>query len=449
MSMLRKAINFLRHLWAAEDLRNRVLISLGLLVVYRIAAHVPVPGVNAGALRNLFNAEGSTFLQMLDMLSGGTIANFSIMAMGPYPYITAQIILQLLAPVIPGLEQRQREDPQGARRWMERWTYYIAVPMAALQSLSQIGIINSINVGSTPILEGFGWNLPSVAVIVTMTAGTMFSIWLGELISEYGLRNQGLSLIIFAGIVARIPSNLLRMVTGGTIGLISLGVYLLVIVAVVFLIVIVQQGRRNIPVMYPGRRIGFRQAMPVRANLPLMVNMAGMIPLIFAGTFISMPSVAAGWVVQAVPDTSNWLNVAARGVMTFMNGNSAGYYIIYFLLVVGFTFFYTDVQFTQANFSENLRRSGAQIPGVTSGEATQKYLTRVMRRITFPGAFFLGFVAILPFLVGLVVNLGAQRSSLLITSSGLLIVVGVVRELYFTLEAELKLRGYDESLLVK
>jgi preprotein translocase subunit SecY len=177
--------------------------------------------------------------------------------------------------------------------------------------------------------------------------------------------------------------------------------------------------------------------------------MAGMIPLIFAGTFISMPNVFAGWVVQMVPDATSWLHVAALAVIRFMSGNSAGYYIIYFLLVVAFTFFYTDVQFTQANFSENLRRSGAQIPGVTSGEATQKYLTRVMRRITFPGAFFLGFVAILPFLVGLVVNLGSSRSQLLITSSGLLIVVGVVRELYFTLEAELKLRGYDESLLVK
>ena len=447
--MLRKAISFLRHLWAAEDIRNRVLISIGLLVIYRVASHIPVPGVNLTALRSLLSTEGATFIQMLDMLSGGTIANFSVMAMGPYPYITAQIILQLLAPIIPGMEQRQREDPQGARRWMERWTYYIAVPMAALQSLSQIGILNAMNVGGAPILEGFGWNLPSVAVIVTMSAGTMFSIWLGELISEYGLRNQGLSLIIFAGIVSGIPGNMIRMLTGGSTGLVSFGVYVLVIVAVIFLIIIVQQGRRNIPVMYPGRRIGFRQAMPVRANLPLMVNMAGMIPLIFAGTFISMPSVAVGWIVQAVPDTSNWLNVAATSVMRFMNGQSAGYYLIFFLLVVVFTFFYTDVQFTQANFAENLRRSGAQIPGVTSGEATQKYLTRVMRRITFPGAFFLGFVAILPFLIGLVVDLGTNQSSLMITSSGLLIVVGVVRELYFTLEAELKLRGYDESLLVK
>jgi preprotein translocase subunit SecY len=432
MSMLRKAISFLRHLWAAEDLRNRILITMMLLVVYRLASHVPVPGVNLEALRQLLQTEGSTFLNILDMLSGGTLANFSVMAMGPYPYITAQIILQLLSPIIPGMDQRQKEDPQGARRWMERWTYYIAVPMAALQSLSQIGIMNSISSGGK-ILPDFGWNLSSVAVIVTMTAGTMFAIWLGELISEYGLRNQGLSLIIFAGIVARIPSNFASMLGDPVNGLKSLIVYGVLIAAVIFLIIIVQQGRRNIPVMYPGRRIGFRQAMPVRANLPLMVNMAGMIPLIFAQTFLSMPSVAAGWIIQMVPDTTNWINSAAMTIIRFMNGQSGGYYLIYFVLVVAFTFFYTDVQFTQANFSENLRRSGAQIPGVTSGEATQKYLTRVMR----------------PFLVNSVVNLGQRSSMILVTSSGLLIVVGVVRELYFTLEAELKLRGYDESLLVK
>jgi preprotein translocase subunit SecY len=445
--MLRKAINFLRHLWAAEDLRNRILITLFLLVIYRIAAHIPVPGVNPAALRQLFQNQNSAFLSFLDLLSGGTLATFSVLAMGPYPYITAQIILQLVSPVLPGMEQRQKEDPQGYQRWMERWTYYLAVPMAALQSLSQIGLVKAI--GSVPVFKDFGWNLPSVAVIVTMTAGTMFAIWLGELISEYGLKNQGLSLIIFAGIVARIPTNFATMFADEAHRWQSLGVYGLVIVAVIFLIIIVQQGRRNIPVMYPGRRIGFRQAMPVRANLPLMVNMAGMIPLIFAGTFISMPALVAGWVIQTVPDAANTINKIGQSVLLFMNGNNAGYWVVYFLLVVVFTFFYTDVQFTQANFAENLRRSGAQIPGVTSGDATQKYLTRVMRRITFPGAVFLGFVAILPFLVRLVVSYGSANNMLLVTSSGLLIVVGVVRELYFNLEAELKLRGYDESLLVK
>jgi preprotein translocase subunit SecY len=446
--MVQKALNFLRHLWAADDLRNRVLFTIGLLVLYRMAAHVPVPGVNLDALKQVFASSNSTILSFLDLLSGGTISNFSVLAMGPYPYIQAQIILQLLTPIIPALERRLKEDPQGARKWQERWTYYLAVPMAALMSLSQIGLVSTI--GGTPVFPNWGWNLSSFAVVVTMTTGTMFAIWLGELISEFGIRNQGLSLIIFAGIVARIPSNFASMARNPQTGLTSLLVYALVILAVIFLIVVVQQGRRNIPVMYPGRRIGFRQSMPVRANLPLMVNMAGMIPLIFAGAIITIPAVIGGWVLNAVPDPTSWIHSAAQSVTIFMGGRGGGYWLIYFLMVVVLTFFYTDVQFTQANFAENLRRSGAQIPGVTAGTATQRYLQSVGRRITFPGAIFLGFVAILPYLVSLVIPLGTTGTNfLLISSSGLLIVVGVVRELYFSLEAELKLRGYEESMLVK
>jgi preprotein translocase subunit SecY len=445
--MLLKARNFLRHLWTAEDLRNRVLITIALLVIYRVAAHVPVPGVNVAALKSIFTNENNAFLNFLDLLSGGTMSNFSVLAMGPYPYIQAQIILQLLIPVFPALERRLKEDPQGARKWQERWTYYLAVPMAALMSLSQVGLYRAV--GSTPVFPNWGWNLSSFSVVVTMTAGTMFAIWLGELISEYGIRNQGLSLIIFAGIVSRIPTNFASLFSNEQTRWQSLGVYSALIVAVIILIVVVQQGRRNIPVMYPGRRVGFRQSMPVRANLPLMVNMAGMIPLIFAQAIISMPNIIAGWVLNAVQDTGNFLHVIASGVNQVMNGNTWEYWLIYFLMVVIFTFFYTDVQFTQANFAENLRRSGAQIPGVTAGAATQRYLTSVGRRITLPGALFLGFVAILPFLVNSVVNFGSNTNLLLLSSSGLLIVVGVVRELYFSLEAELKLRGYDESMLVK
>jgi preprotein translocase subunit SecY len=445
--MLQKALKFLRHLWASTDLRNRILITIVLLVIYRIASHVPVPGVNLDAIKQLFANQNNTFLSFLDLLSGGTMATFSVLAMGPYPYITAQLVLQVLTPVIPALDRRLKEDPQGARKWMERWTYYLAVPMAALQSLSQIGMISAI--GQQPVFPNWGWNLASIGVVITMTAGTMFAIWLGELISEFGIRNQGLSLIIFAGIVSRIPSNLRNLLTDEQSRYQNLAIYIIMMVAVVYLIVVVQQGRRNIPVMYPGRRIGFRQSMPVRASLPLMVNMAGMIPLIFAGYIISLPNIVAGWVLSMAPDTANWFHVASNSVLAIMNARSTGYYLIYFVLVVGFTYFYTDVQFTQANFAENLRRSGAQIPGVTAGTATQKYLTLVGRRITLPGALFLGFVAVLPFLVGSIFNFGTGSSTLLISSSGLLIVVGVVRELYFNLEAELKLRGYDESLLVK
>jgi len=200
-----------RYLWTARDIRRKLLITLGILVIYRLAAHVPVPGVNRDAIASLLQGGGATgtLVGIMDMLSGGTVANFSVLAMGVYPYITAQIILQLLVPVIPALQRRMEEDPREGRKWMEKWTYILVVPMAALQGIGQIRIFGSF--AGTPIIENFGFSgatfLPSIAIILSMTAGTMFAIWLGELISEYGIRNQGLSLLIFAGIVSRIPQN--------------------------------------------------------------------------------------------------------------------------------------------------------------------------------------------------------------------------------------------------
>ncbi|MGA2112466.1 MAG: preprotein translocase subunit SecY [Anaerolineales bacterium] len=441
----------LRHLWTAHDLRNRLLITLGLLVVYRLAAHVPVPGVNRQALAQIFAGGGasSTLVNLLDLLSGGTVSNFSVLAMGVYPYITAQIILQLLVPIVPAWEARMREDPQEGRKWMERWTYYLAVPLACLQAIGQVRLFQSL-AGGTPIVEHFGFTgadlLPTTTMLLTMTAGTMFAIWLGELISEYGVRNQGLSLIIFAGIVARIPTNFGSLLANQATAVYLVPFYLGLIAVTVFVIVVVQQGRRNVPVMYPGRRIGHRQAMPVKGTLPLLVNMAGMIPLIFAQSFLTFPAVLAQFFVNS---TTSWVKSLASGAVYVFGGSSGWYGAMYFLLVVLFTFFYTDVLFSQQNYGENLKRAGAQIPGVTSGAPTQRYLTRVMRRITLPGALFLGFVAVLPYLVGIVVPFGGNTGLLLVSSAGLLIVVGVVRDLFFNLEAELKLRGYDESMLVR
>jgi len=302
-----------------------------------------------------------------------------------------------------------------------------------------------------PVLNNFGFTngyiLPSLAVVLSMTAGTMFAIWLGELISEYGVRNQGLSLIIFAGIVAAIPSNLARLLSDEQTRFFLLIVIVIILVMVVFAIVVVQQGRRNVPVMYPGRRVGNRMSMPVKGTLPLMVNMAGMIPIIFAQSLLTFPAILAGFFVNS---QVAWVSSVATTIYNGFGGNSNFYYIMYFLMVVGFTFFYTDILFAQQNYGENLKRVGAQIPGVSRGAPTQKYLTRVLRRITLPGAVFLGFVAILPWLLGLILPIGGANSRLLlISSSGLLIVVGVVRDLFFNIEAELKLHGYDDALLIR
>jgi preprotein translocase subunit SecY len=440
-----------RFLWTAEDIRNRLVITVLLLVIYRLAAHVPVPGVNREAVVGLLQqGAGSgtgTLLNLLDLLSGGTVTSFSVLAMGVYPYITAQIILQLLVPIIPRLQRIMEEDPRQGREFMERWTYYLAVPMAALNAFGQIRLILSLpNPTGVPILtfgNDLGFNLPTVTMIVAMTGGTMFAIWLGELISEYGIRNQGLSLIIFAGIVARIPSNLLSILSNEETRWRSLAIFIVLVVLMVLAIVFVQQGRRNVPVMYPGRRIGMRQSMPVKGNLPLQVNMAGMIPVIFAQSILTFPAIIAGFFLNAQTD---WVRQGATAISNLFGGQSEWYWLLYFLMVVAFTFFYTDVLFSQQNYGENLKRVGAQIPGVTKGAPTQKYLTKVLRRITLPGAIFLGVVAVMPFLVQPLIP-GAGQLSIL--STGLLIVVGVVRDTFFGLDAELKLRGYDESLLVR
>ncbi len=373
--------------------------------------------------------------------------------LGIMPYISTQIILQLLVPIIPALQRRMEEDPREGQKWMEKWTYILAVPMAALQGIGQINLFNQL-AGGTPLIQNFGFlpgtYLSSIAVIVSMTAGTMFAIWLGELISEYGIRNQGLSLIIFAGIVSRLPANLMSILADEQRRWFLLAFTLVITVLTIFAIVFVQQGRRNVPVMYPGRRMGNRMSMPVKGTLPLTVNMAGMIPLIFAQSLLTFPAILASFFSSS---TTPWVKTTATWVQTQFGGTTNFYWITYFLMVVAFTFFYTNVLFTQQNYGENLKRVGAQIPGVSRGAPTQRYLNKVLSRITLPGAIFLGLVAVLPWLVGLLVpSLGAQSSGggiLLIQSAGLLIVVGVVRDTFFNIQAELKLHGYDDALLIK
>ncbi|HEY2981879.1 MAG TPA: preprotein translocase subunit SecY [Anaerolineales bacterium] len=453
-----------RYLWRSEDIRRKLIVTLMLLVLYRIAANVPAPGIDFEVLRafRATNAGSGNFLDFLDLLSGGTVSNFSLLSMGVYPYITAQIILQLLIPIIPALQHRMEEDPREGRRWMEKWTYYLAVPMAALSAIGQINIFNSLALSSPigkPIIN-FGFTsellLPSLTVLVAMTAGTMFAIWLGELISEYGIRGQGLSLIIFAGIVARMPFNIYSLLSDVSTRWFMLGFTLIVIILTVFAIVYVQQGRRNVPVMYPGRRMGNRMSMPVKGTLPLMVNLSGMIPLIFASAILQFPAIVASFFTRA-DNPNEALRNFFLGVQNFFGSTGTsnwGYWSLYFLFVVVFTFFYTSVLFDQQNYGENLKRVGATIPGVHTGPPTQKYLSAVQRRITLPGALFLGLVAAMPFLLTLLLRAFgmAQTNSaglFLVSSSGLLIVVGVVRDTFMNIDAELKLHGYQDSLLVR
>ena len=451
-----------RFLWRSEDIRRKLLITLGILILFRIAANIPTPGVDRTALQAFFQSQGGTggFLGFLNLLSGGTISNFSLLSMGVYPYITAQIILQLLIPIIPALQRRMQEDQREGRRWMEKWTYYLAVPMAVLSAVGQINIFNSLSVqaiGREILAFGFTpdlW-LQSTTVLLVMTAGTMFAIWLGELISEYGIRGQGLSLVIFAGIVSQIPTNIGALWLDEQNRWTLLAVMLLVIILTVIAIVYVQQGRRNVPIMYPHKsqvfyamQRGKSVKMP-QPILPLMVNLSGMIPLIFASAILQFPAIVASYFVRS---QTEWVSTFSTSIQNFFNAtgtNSWGYWLLYFLMVVVFTYFYTTVIFEQQNYGDNLKRSGAQIPGVHGGAATQKYLSRIQSRITLPGAMLLGIVAIMPFLLQLILPAAANSVGLfLVTSSGLLIVVGVVRDTFMNIEAELKLHGYQEKLLI-
>ncbi|MGZ9222453.1 MAG: preprotein translocase subunit SecY [Anaerolineales bacterium] len=451
-----------RFLWRSQDIRSKLLITLALLMLFRITANVPVPGADREALAAFFQSQTGQggFLGFLNLLSGGTIANFSLLSMGVYPYITAQIILQLLIPIIPALQRRMQEDQREGRRWMEKWTYYLSVPMAMLSAIGQINIFNSLSIQALgrPILQ-FSFSgdrfLPSLMVLLVMTAGTMFAIWLGELISEYGIRGQGLSLVIFAGIVSQIPQNIGQLWLDEQNRWILLAAMAIVIIATVLAIVYVQQGRRKVPIMYPQKSQVFyaiQRGKSVRMpqpTLPLMVNLSGMIPLIFASAILQFPAIIASYFISS--DTA-WVSSISTSIQNFFNPtgvNSWGYWVLYFIMVVSFTYFYTTVIFEQQNYGDNLKRSGAQIPGVHSGAATQKYLSRIQSRITLPGALLLGTVAIMPFLLQLVLPAASTSAGIfLLSSSGLLIVVGVVRDTFMNIEAELKLHGYQEKLLI-
>jgi preprotein translocase subunit SecY len=328
---------------------------------------------------------------------------------------------------------------------MEKWTMFLTIPMAFLSAIGQVNIFNSMVTTGSVLNTPFGFLgaslVPTLTLLASMVAGTMFGIWLGQLISEYGIPNQGLSLIIFAGIVAKIPSKLGGILADQQNGWWMFILMILVLGLTIFAIVFVQQGRRNVPVLFPGRRVGNRMSMPVRSNLPLMVNMAGMIPLIFAQTIISFPALIASYFIKGGVTTG-----FAYWIYSTFGGSSGLYPVLYFVLVVGFTFFYTDVLFTQQNYGDTLKKQGAQIPGVVRGAPTQKYLTKVQRRITFPGAFFLGFVAVLPYILKLFLPL-SQSLLFVISAAGLLIVVGVVRDTFTIIETELKVHGYEDSII--
>lgn len=448
--MLKAAINAFK----IPDLRRKILFTLAMLVAFRLVSHIPVPMVNAAAVGEILR--NNAILSFLDFFSGGALVNFSVAAMGVYPYITASIVMQLLVPIIPALE-RISQEPKGQEK-INKWTYWLTIPLAALQGYGQMFmLVNSQQAGGPRILNIGEWNLfsleyflPSFTILASMIAGTMILIWIGDLITEQGIGN-GLSMIIFGGIVARLPETLGTMMQSGETTVAGwAGVILFLVIALITVvgIVAIQEGKRELRVRYSSQVRGTKMYGGARTTLPLKVNMAGMIPLIFAQSFMIFPGTVASYLVPpGYPtnpgDPASWSIVQriAVWVSNTLSTESAVYWLLLFVLVMFFTFFYTVVVFSQTNMAKNLQKQGAFIEGLRPGERTDKYLNKIVNRITLIGAVFLAVVAVLPFVVqeatGVQVGLSA---------TGMLIVVGVAVDTMKQLEGQLAIRGYEKFI---
>ena len=416
------------------DLRYKILFTFAMLLIFRFVAHVPVPGVDTQALSQAFRDQA--LLGFLDLFSGGALANLSVAALGVYPYITASIVMQILTPVMPGLKELSQEGEFG-RQKINQYTHYLTVPIAFMQGWGQLTLLRSS--GVLPGVD-FGLNLHTFAMMLSLVAGTMFLVWLGELITERGLGN-GVSLIIFGGIVAGLP----QMLGGGFLEndyvstLIMLGI---IGFALIYIIVFFNEAQRRVPVQY-GRSVfrgGRMQRQSGSSFLPIRVNTAGMIPLIFAFSIIILPGTIASYFNDPLDD--GFLNSIASFFASTLDPSNLPYWIAVFILVVMFTFFYTLVIFQQQNLAETLQRNGGFIPGIRPGLPTQEYLNRVIIRITWGGALFLGGIAIVPYFVSELTGIQA----LTLSSTSLLIMVGVALDTMRQLESQLLMRNYEGFL---
>ena len=429
--MLDALVNALR----APDIRRRILFVLGMLVVYRGLAHIPVPGVNVAAVQSVLDQ--SQFLQLLNIFSGGGLSNFSIVALGVNPYINASIIMQLMTGVVPRLQNLSREGEYG-RNKINQYTRYLTVPLGILQAYGYLALLSSATAsGGEPAITNFAFaSLETWMQIITLTAGTILAMWIGELITERGIGN-GISFIIFAGIVSRIPLAVGAFLDNPDLaaGVAFAVVAVLAVVAVVY----IQEGQRRIPVQYASRVRGRRMYQGGSTFLPLRVNQAGVIPIIFAISILLLPAqLAAYFSTSSVEIIAN----ISKSIVTLLSPNSPLYIVFYFFLTVGFTYFYTAFTFKPDETADQLRKNGGFIPGIRPGNPTRDYLAKVVTRISLAGALFLGTVAVSPSIISALFS-SSVLGSLSLGGTALLIVVSVVVETMKQLEAQLMMRNYE------
>ncbi|MCL4199743.1 preprotein translocase subunit SecY [Patescibacteria group bacterium] len=413
--------------WKSPELRRKLLITIFIFIVFRIFAHTPIPGIDREKLALLFSQ--NQFLGLLDIFSGGTLVNFSVLALGLNPYINASIILQLLTIVFPKLEELSKEGEFG-REKINQYTRCLTVPLAAMQSIGMYMLLR--NQGIVGVMDP----MTLISVVLTMTAGTLFVMWLGELITEFGVGN-GISLLIFAGIVGRLPVVLFQ--TASVFQpeqLMSMLIFAVVALVVVAGAVFMNEAVRRIPVHYARRIRGNKMYGGNTSYLPLRVNQAGVIPIIFAVSLVLLPSLLGGFLQQLPNPVFSGLG---RFLTSAFNPDGLSYNIIYFVLVIGFTYFYTAITFNPTKIAGEIQKYGGFIPGIRPGTPTANYLNYILTRITLAGAMFLGVLAIFPSLARGVSGV----STLLVGGTGVLIVVSVVLETVKALEAQLVMRNYE------
>ncbi len=419
----------LRQIWQARDLRNKILFVLAMMVVYRIAAHIPIPGIDASNLKDFFAS--NQILGLVNVFSGGGLKNFSIVMLGVGPYITASIILQLLVMIVPKLEEIQKEGESGQRR-INNYTRWLTVPLAMINGYGFIVLLQRQGQGLIGELSIFQW----ITAIAVATAGTMLLVWIGELITTKKVGN-GTSLIIFAGIVASLPNSIgnTLAVFDASSQIFNVAMFILIGLVTIVSIVIISEGQRNIPVSYARQNRGSSTFGSVNTHLPLRVNQAGVIPIIFAISVVLFPPLLARFF-----ETSNvaWVADFSSKVIALF-GNQLFYGIAYFVLVFAFTYFYTAVVFKPEQIAENLQKQGGFIPGIRPGVQTSDYLMSVMNRIILAGALFLGIISVLP----LIVEQATRLTTLTVGGTSILIVVAVVIETVKQIDAQLVMRDYD------
>ena len=421
----------IRNAWKIVDLRKKLIYTMVLLVVFRLGSCIPVPLLDPEAMKQIFSTENSIF-GFIDVISGGAFQNATIFAMSITPYINSSIIMQLLCVAIPALERMQKEGEDG-RKKIAQIQRYGTVVLALVQAVGLYFLLNSMHAVTNP-----GWT-SALIVIITFTAGTAFLMWLGEQITEKGVGN-GISLIIFAGIVSRIPSmftSLWAYLQSGSINIIGVIAILILALAVIGLVVMMNEAERRIPVQYAKRMVGRKMYGGQSTHIPIKVASAGVIPIIFAMSIMSFPGTIAGFFGVKAGDSGLW-----GGFLSVFSSTSWVYAILYFLLILFFTYFYTAIQFNPIEMSNNMKKNGGFIPGIRPGRPTSDYISKVLSRITLAGAIFLGFIAVLPIFM----NLGLHIQNFSIGGTSLLILVGVALETVKDIESQMLMRHYKGFL---